>query len=144
MKVNDEVSVIQLYAKEMQLLLNDNSISFLDKASLRLSKLFSSFGENWLKALGMTLLFSVLLTLLMLGCGSDKYGFDHTGEFIGVGAFVTILLDSINVFSIPLFSDTVKEYELTVVGQILYFFIKLVVAYGSYQFVVAFRKYGRK
>ena len=144
MKVNDEVSVIQLYAKEMQLLLNDNSISFLDKASLRLSKLFSSFGENWLKALGMTLLFSVLLTLLMLGCGSDKYGFDHTGEYIGVGAFVTILLDSINVFSIPLFSDTVKEYELTVVGQILYFFIKLVVAYGSCQFVVAFRKYGRK
>lgn len=144
MKVNDEVSAMQLYAKEMQLLLNDNSISLLDKVSLRLSKLFSSFGENWLKALGMTLLFSVMLTSLMLGFGSDKYGFDHTGEFIGVGSFVTILLDSINVFSIPLFSDTVKEYELTVVGQILYFLIKLVVTYGSYQFVVAFRKYGRR
>ena len=142
-KVNDEISAMQLYAKEMQLLLNDNSISFLDKVSLRLNKLFSSFGENWLKALGMTMLFSVMLTLLMLGCGSNKYGFDHTGEFTGVGAFVTILLDSINVFSIPLFSDTVKEYELTVAGQILYFLIKLVVAYGSYQFVVAFRKYGR-
>ncbi len=91
----------------------------------------------------MTLLLSVVLTVLMLGFGSKKYVFDPYGEFIGVGRFVTALLDSINVFSIPLFSDTIKEYGLNVFGQILYFLIKVVVAYGTYQFVVAFRKYGR-
>ncbi len=142
-KVNDDVSAIYLYAQEMQMLLEDKGVSWRDKISLRFSKWFSSFGENWLKALWVTLLFSLVLTLLMLGFGSGKYMFDPTGEYISVGSFVTILLDSINVFSIPLFSDTVKAYDLNVVGQILYFLIKLVVAYGSYQLVVAFRKYGR-
>lgn len=83
-------------------------------------------------------------TLLMLGSGSGKYTFNFSGEFIGLSAFVTILLDSINVFSIPLFSDTIKEYDLNVFGQILYFIIKIVVAYGTYQFVLAFRKHGRR
>lgn len=143
LKVNDEVSAIHLYAKEMQSLLSDKSISSADKVSLRLNKLFSSYGENWIKAIGVTLFFSVVLTFLMLGFGSAKYAFDISGEFIGLGSFVTIMLDSINVFSIPLFSDTIKVYGLNVFGQILYILIKLVVAYGSYQFVVAFRKHGR-
>lgn len=144
LKVNDEVAAIHLYALEMQMLLDDKGVSFWDKLSLRFNKLFSNFGENWLKALGTTLLFSVVLTLFMLGFGSGKFGLDYAGEFIGVGAFVTILLDSINVFSIPLFSDTVKAYDLNVLGQILYFLIKVVVAYGTYLFVVAFRKHGRR
>ena len=55
-----------------------------------------------------------------------------------------MIINSINVFSIPLFSDTIKEYDLNVFGQILYFVIKVIVAYGSYQFVVAFRKHGRR
>lgn len=143
-KVNDDVAATQLYAKEMRLLLADKSISRIDKVSLRLSRLFSGFGENWVQAFLVTLGLSVVLTSAMLGLGSTKYEFDLTGEFIGLKYFISTLLDSINVFSIPLFSDTVKEYELTVAGQILYFLIKLVMAYGSYQFVVAFRKYGRK
>ena len=73
-----------------------------------------------------------------------KYEFDLTGEFIGLKYFISTLLDSINVFSIPLFRDTIEEYGLNVWGQILYFVIKIVVAYGSYQFVLAFRKHGRR
>lgn len=141
-KVNDDVAATQLYAKEMRLLLADNSISRSDKTSLWLSRLFSGFGENWVQAFLLTFGLSVVLTLAMLGLGSDKYGFDQTGEFIGIKSFVSTLLDSINVFSIPLFRDTIKEYGLNIWGQILYFIIKLVVAYGSYQFVVAFRKHG--
>ena len=143
-KVNDEVSAQQLYAEEMQHLLSDKTISVWDKVSLWLNKLFSKFGESWIRAILVTLGLSVMFTLLMLGLGSEKYMFDFSGEFIGLGAFVTVLLDSINVFSIPLFSDTVKEYDLNVFGQILYFVIKVTVAYGSYQFVVAFRKHGRR
>lgn len=143
-KVNDEVSAQQLYAKEMQMLLADKSVSLWDKVSLWLNKIFSKFGESWGRALLVTLGLSIVLTLLMLGLGSGKYMFDSTGEFIGLGVLATVLLDSINVFSIPLFSDTIKEYDLNVFGQVLYFVIKLVVAYGTYQFVMAFRKYGRR
>ena len=143
-KVNDEVSAQQLYAKEMQMLLADKSVSLWDKVSLWLNKIFSKFGESWVRALLVTLGLSIVLTLLMLGLGSGKYMFDSTGEFIGLGVLATVLLDSINVFSIPLFSDTIKEYDLNVFGQVLYFVIKLVVAYGTYQFVMAFRKYGRR
>ena len=142
-KVNDDVAATQLYAKEMRLLLADKSISLWDKISLWFSRLFSGFGENWIQALLVTFVLSVVLTLAMLGLGSTKYGFDLTGEFIGIKSFISILLDSLNVFSIPLFRDTIEEYGLNIWGQILYFVIKLVVAYGSYQFVVAFRKYGR-
>lgn len=143
LKVNDHVDATNLYAKEMKLLLADEEVPWSDKISLWLNKCFSGFGISWGKALLVTLFLSVVLTLLMLGFGSKKYVFDPSGEFMGVGRFVTALLDSINVFSIPLFSDTIKEYGLNVFGQILYFLIKVVVAYGTYQFVVAFRKYGR-
>lgn len=143
-KVNDDVAATQLYAKEMRLLLADKTISRSDKASLWLSRLFSGFGENWLQAFLVTFGLSAVLTLAMLGFGSTKYGFDLTGEFIGIKFFISTFLDSINVFSIPLFRDTIEEYRLNVWGQILYFVIKLVVAYGTYLFVVAFRKYGRK
>lgn len=142
-KVNDAVSAQQLFAKEMLMLLADKSVSVWDKVSLWLNKIFSKFGESWGRAILVTLGLSIVLTLLMLGLGSGMYMFDSSGEFIGLGAFATVLLDSINVFSIPLFSDTIKEYDLNVFGQVLYFVIKLVVAYGTYQFVVAFRKYGR-
>ena len=143
LKINDNVAATRLYAKEMEMLLKDKSVSFWDKASLRLSKWFSGFGESWGRALLVTLTMSVVLTLLMLGFGSTKYAFNPTGEFMGMGSFITSLLDSINVFSIPLFSDTIKEYGLNVWGQLLYFIIKIVVAYGTYQFIMAFRKYGR-
>lgn len=143
LKVNDHVEATKLYAKEMDLLLADKSVSVWDKCSLWLNKLFSDFGESWSRALFVTLSLSLVLTLLMLGFGSSKYGFNLSGEFMGMGAFITTLLDSINVFSIPLFSDTIKEYGLNVFGQILYFIIKVVVASGVYQFVLAFRKYGR-
>lgn len=142
-KVNDKVAAMQLYAEEMKLLLSDESVSIEDKTSLWLNRIFSNFGKSWVRALLATLLLSIVLTLLMLGFGSDIFKFDCSGEFIGVRAFVTALLDSINVFSIPLFSETIKQYGLNEFGQILYFVIKLVVAYGSWQFVVAFRKYGR-
>lgn len=142
-KVNDKVAAMRLYANEMQLMLSDKSIPVADKVALWLNKVFSNFGESWVKALCVTLLLSVVFTLLMLGFGSGNYKFDPTLRFMGIGAFVTSLLDSINVFSIPLFSETIAKYNLNVFGQILYFLIKLVVAYGSYQFIVAFRKYGR-
>ena len=144
LKVNDDVEALKHYAKEMNLLLADNDISLWDKLSLRFNKCFSRFGENWIQALLVTLGLSIAMTLLMLGLGSSKYAFNLSGKFIGIGGFVTALLDSINVFSIPLFRDTIEEYGLNVWGQILYFVIKLVVAYGTYQVVVAFRKYGRK
>lgn len=143
-KVNDDVAATLLYAKEMRLLLADKSISKIDKVSLWLSRLFSGFGENWVQAFLVTFGLSVVMTSAMLGLGSTKYGFDLTGEFIGLKYFISILLDSINVFSIPLFRDTIEEYGLNVWGQILYFVIKIVVAYGSYQFVLAFRKHGRR
>ena len=128
----------------MQHLLSDKTVSVWDKVSLWLNKVFNKFGESWIRTILVTSGLSVVFTLLMLGLGSGKYKFDLSGDFIGLGAFVTVLLDSINVFSIPLFSDTIKEYDLNVFGQILYFVIKVIVAYGSYQFVVAFRKHGRR
>jgi len=144
LRVNDDVSALHLYAQEMTLLLSDKSISRWDKVSLWLSRLFSRFGESWTKASLVTFGVSIALTLLMLGAGSSKYLFKPSGQFIGVGPFVTILLDSINVFSIPLFSDTIEKYDLNVFGQVLYFVIKIVVAYGVYQFILAFRKHGRR
>lgn len=114
------------------------------KTSLWLDKWFSGLGENCLQALLVTLGLSIVLTLLKLGVGSSKFAFNFDGEFMGVGTFVTSLLDSINVFSIPLFRDSIEEYGLNVFGQILYFLIKVLFVYGTYQFVVSFRKYRRK
>lgn len=144
LKVNDDVEAITMYAKEMESLLVDNKVSCWEKLSLKLNKWFSRFGVSWIQAFLVTFGLSIALTLLMLGFGSSKYGFNPAGRFMGMGSFVTVLLDSINVFSIPLFRDTINEYGLNAWGQIIYFVIKVIVAYGTYQFVVAFRKYGRK
>ena len=92
----------------------------------------------------LTIVITVALTLLMLGFGSSEYAFSKDDPFIGWSKLITIYLNNINVFSIPMFSEVIKEYGLNVAGELMHLATKVIVAYGVYQFTVGFRKYSRK
>lgn len=145
LKVNDKVNAIHLYAEEMKMLLKDKkALTCAEKIPLMINGVFSKYGESWWRPLWLTIVITVALTLLMLGFGSSEYAFSKDDPFIGWSKLITIYLNNINVFSIPMFSEVIKEYGLNVAGELMHLATKVIVAYGVYQFTVGFRKYSRK
>ena len=145
LKVNDKVNAIHLYAEEMKMLLKDKkALTFTERIPLMINRVFSKFGESWWRPLWLTIVTTVALTLLMLASGSTEYAFSKDKPFIGWSKLITIYLNNINVFSIPMFNEVIKEYGLNVMGELMHLTTKVIVAYGVYQFTVGFRKYSRK
>jgi len=145
LKVNDKVNAIHLYAEEMKMLLKDKkALTFTERIPLMINRVFSKFGESWWRPLWLTIVTTVALTLLMLALGSTEYAFSKDKPFIGWSKLITIYLNNINVFSIPMFNEVIKEYGLNVMGELMHLTTKVIVAYGVYQFTVGFRKYSRK
>lgn len=145
LKVNDKVNAIHLYAEEMKMLLKDKkALTRAEKIPLMINGVFSKYGESWWRPLWLTIFITVALTLLMLGFGSSEYAFSLDKPFIGWSKLITIYLNNINVFSIPMFSDVIKEYGLNVAGELMHLATKVIVACGVYQFTAGFRKYSRK
>ena len=145
LKVNDKVNAIHLYAEEMKMLLKDKkALTCAERIPLMINGVFSKYGESWWRPLWLTIVITIALTLLMLGFGSSEYVFSFDRPFIGWSKLITIYLNNINVFSIPMFSDVIKEYGLNVAGELMHLATKVIVAYGVYQFTVGFRKYSRK
>ena len=145
LKVNDKVNAIHLYAEEMKMLLKEKkTLTYAERIPLVINGMFSKFGESWWRPLWLTIVVTLVLTLLMLAFGSTEYAFSKDKPFIGWPELITIYLNNINVFSIPMFSEVIKEYGLNVIGELLHLLTKAIVAYGVYQFTVGFRKYSRK
>lgn len=145
LKVNDKVNAIHLYAEEMKMLLKDKeSLTYAERIPLIINGVFSKYGESWWRPLWLTIVITVILTLIMLAFGSAEFAFSMNKPFIGWSKLITIYLNNINVFSIPMFSEMIKEYGLNVTGELMHLATKVIVAYGVYQFTVGFRKYSRK
>lgn len=145
LKVNDKVNAIHLYAEEMKMLLGDKkALTRAERIPLMINGVFSKFGESWWRPLWLTIVITAVLTLAMLAFGSSEYSFSMEKPFIGWSMLITIYLNNINVFSIPMFGEVIKEYGLNVTGELIHLATKVIVAYGVYQFTVGFRKYSRK
>ena len=140
---NNKIEGLKFYKREMSVyereirFLSWDKIRFLswDKILLFANKISSNFGTSWSRGLLFTVIAGII-TLLPISCNLK---FSLTLE--GVGNFLKGLVDILNL---------TDWNEMTILGekltnwQYIFLFIgRIFVAYGYYQTIQAFRKFGK-
>jgi len=140
MKSNDPFLIAELNTKEMnmhyKILKWCSKKDFFDKIILFFNKYSTNFGERWQQGVGFTLfswaLSFSLIIMLRDGIGTTFIWFDskYLKEALG--------------FLWQFGSIEVLGSCFGLLGILIFIFSKILIAYGVYQTITAFRKYGRK
>jgi len=141
LKSNNSIDAIKYKRLEAKAFEKEKEIQWHEKLLVLLNGCSNRHGTSWVRALWMTacitLVFSILI--LCLGIESAPPLTMHINDIdwrIFAKTFIS-LLDIVN------FGGSLKDLSLNIYGYYLQFFAKIFIAYGYYQFISAFRKYGR-
>lgn len=109
---------------------------------LFLNRISSSFGESWGQGIMFTCItawaFFVVINLYGLSNGPlFEWGWQGWESF---GIIWNKYLKILNVLN---FNDKLQDFNFNAIGETLFFLSKIFVAYGIYQTISAFRKYGK-
>lgn len=143
LECNDRVSAIEFDKIEKIILKKEpewKDMPFSDKTLIYLDKLTNYFGNNWIRPFSGMIISVLFLTSLFFACSSYNH-IDFSEA--GFNRFMHGYLSNIDVFSITDFDKVTETYKLTICGQIIWLFTKLIVVYLAYQCLVAFRKFNR-
>lgn len=113
--------------------------AFTQLINLFLNYCSNDHGTSWVRGLGFTLFFAVLFTRWIYSTLGIDLVFDLSPS--GVDFFVKGFLDVLNILN---YSDTINGIELPWTGRVIHLISRVVIAYGVYQVVSAFRSYGKK
>lgn len=109
-----------------------------DLLNFQLNKLSNNHGESWRRAL----LFLVGISFIFYSGYYASIFYNRPFSWAGTGTFIG---DYFSYFDITHKSDfLVPHDQLTPLAKILDFFGRIMIGYGIYQFVAAFRRHGRK
>ncbi len=149
-KQGDSVRSFEYQSREVESHYNDISLFYwpwplinLSKISLGLNKLSNNFGRHWGRSLVFTTLSCIFIYYLLIVSTNQyriSWAFDWNPKFI------PSFLKFINPIR---FIDTDQVYDklgvtLTNTSYFLDLLGRIVAAYGFYQLIAAFRKYGKK
>lgn len=98
-------------------------------------------GLSWSRGIIFTMLVSFIFFVLINYFGVDneifRFGWVSWSSFGEVWKSYMQVLDVLN------FNNELKNFEFNAIGTILFFLSKIFIAYGVYQTISAFRKYGK-
>ncbi|RCH53685.1 hypothetical protein DJ568_16755 [Mucilaginibacter hurinus] len=143
-KINNIISALSYNKIEMKLHADNLSIwKFTDWSMLKLNQISNNYGSNWLWGAGFTITCALfcysIFTLSIFGFGffwEDNWSFLYTDSKFWAGF--------INYFWLPTgFNELTKNGVVQGggAGGVTYIIGKILIAYGIYQTVAAFRKY---
>ena len=141
-KLNDIPTYLKLYRDEMDAYENSLSWKSPDKVMLRLNKLSNDYGQSWMKGIAFTLLTAIIALVLinLLGRTSGIPPIVISNE--GIQNFISDYLSVLNVFNIIRWSK--ESLDLNGYGLFISFLAKILISYGGYQTIVAFRRLNQK
>ena len=136
---NNRIEGLRFHKKEMLVyekeIKSNSSKNNEDKILLLANKISSNFGTSWSRGVLFTVSAGII-TLLPISCNLK---FSLTSE--GIGNFLKALVDILNLTD---WNDmTILGEKLTNWQYIFLFIGRIFIAYGIYQTVQAFRKYGK-
>lgn len=108
----------------------------LDKWVFKLNHLSNRHGESWAVALRFVVISSLVLYSVFYASLYYKYDFSFDTIWHFVGNYFT--------FINPTHKINYMTNELTACSKFVDFISRIVIGYGIYQFVVAFRRHGKK
>jgi hypothetical protein len=143
-KINNTISAISYNKVEMKLfakLITIKKIS--DWTILRLNHISNNYGTNWLLGVVFTFFSGLLFyTLFTLRYNSLTFLWEDRSRFIFIDQ--TFWAGFINYFWLPTgFNQLLNQHEVIggFCGSIFFILGKILIAYGIYQTIAAFRKY---
>lgn len=106
-----------------------------------LNKISNNHGTSWTRGVVFTVGFAVVFAILI--CLSLYYEGLLVADFScsGFEFFGHCCMDVLNIIR---YTDNINGIDLSLTGRILHLLSRIVIAYGVYQVVSAFRSYGRK
>lgn len=134
----DAINYKRLEAKEYQ---KEKEIKWHERLLFILNGLSNKHGTSWIRALWVTLSFTTFFSLLILCFGLEPFS-NNAIMFNSLNCekFLKIFIGLLNIVNIE---SNFKDITLSFVGDLLFFTSKVFIAYGYYQFISAFRKYGK-
>ena len=132
---NNRIEGLKFYKREMSVYKREIRLLSWDKILLLANQFSSNFGTSWSRGVLFTVSAGII-TLLPISCNLK---FSLTSE--GVGNFLKALVDVLNLTD---WNDMSILGEKLTNWQYIFLFIgRIFIAYGIYQTVQAFRKYGK-
>lgn len=108
-----------------------------DALNIKLNKLSSNHGESWRKALYFILWTSALFYILV-------YAFENHNQKLSLTGIPEFLHGYFSFLDITHKEDFLGTGSLSLPAKMLDFFGRIILGYGIYQFIAAFRRHGRK
>lgn len=140
LKSNNAIDAVRYKRLEAKAFQKENNIQRHERILLWLNGCSNKHGTSWVRALWITLFATFLFSSLILCFGNDNLTMTYCADDIDYNLFFKTyfgLLDVVN------FKDGLKSLHLNVLGFFFLFFSKIIIAYLYYQFISAFRKYGK-
>jgi hypothetical protein len=140
-KEGNSIEALKYYSYEMTIFEKEveNSKNLDDRILLWLNKNSNNFGTSWRCGIIFTLLIAILFYIIFLLSFAPDLHFDFSKSSIGFT--LRHFFEFLNVAKWDLKPFDIENYSW---GYIVLFFGRLFVAYGYYQTIQAFRKYGSK
>jgi hypothetical protein len=118
---------------------------FFTKLNLFLNKISNDFGRNWGRGVGFIFISSAVLFYFFV-LSTEQFYFDSTLKFDA--RLIPSFLNFINPLRFyetdEIFRRADLNLKLTIASFVFDFISRIVLAYGFYQTIQAFRRYGRK
>jgi len=108
-----------------------------EKMNLWLNKWSSNYGNNWLRAVGWTLIVNTALFLLYCAALGFRPGIDIV-KFFDLASYSFEFLNPLRK------ADFIKEVPNNAASRTIDYLSRIIMAYFVYQTIQAFRKYGKK
>ncbi len=141
LKSNNHIDAVKYKRLEAKAYQKEKDIKCHERLLFMLNGFSNKHGTSWVRALWVTLSFTIFFCFLILYFGQEPiYNNASTYNNLSFGQFFNTFFDLLNFVN---FENNLKDVNLSTPGNLLLFITKVVIAYGYYQFISAFRKYGK-
>lgn len=139
-KSNNIIDGLKYRALELDIHMSEKSLPLYDKVILYLNKYSNNYDRNFIYGVLFTMGSAVIFFWIInyLGTNYQIFELNFRFDFKGFGQIWKSYLDILNVLN---FRDKLNGVELNAFGETMFLLAKIVIAYGMYQTIAAFRKY---
>lgn len=141
LKSNNHIDAVKYKRLEAKKYSEENDIKYHEKILFLLNGCSNKHGTSWVRALWVTSLITLFFSLLILFFGQEtNNGLSNISNSTFWDQLQLIYIGLLNIVN---FDGDLKEVNLNKYGYLLLFVSKIFITYGYYQFISAFRKYGK-
>lgn len=137
-KGNNAIDAVKFKRIEAEKYLKEG-IECHEKILFYLNRYSNKHGTSWLRALWVTLLITLLFCILILCFGETATSSQNILE-VSCNHFIKTYFGLLDITN---FGGNLQGMHFNGFGYALFYLAKILIAYGYYQFISAFRKYGR-